>query len=254
MEVGWKLLIETTNGNVGLWTGWLGNQFKVFYPLDVEIPDKTIMETLNVTLAKPVKDEIFGTRLWEKYYSERLEEGGRVWIGQTSSHSYGENLYSISDKDKISNYFGYERSTTIFTSQFTFYNENQPDAPSASVKNIMPYKEKFIDLAIKVAKLVGDIKAIDFESGPVLYTPEQLESLGYNVVKFRDHYYTKDDNVEIILLEGNSIVPWRTLIRQKVTNEQLTVESFNKFINSFDEFEGEYNVVPLLATLCQYYG
>ena len=48
------MVIETTNGIVGLWTCQLGNSIKLFYPLNVNIPDEIIMETLDVTLAKPV--------------------------------------------------------------------------------------------------------------------------------------------------------------------------------------------------------
>lgn len=51
-------VIETTNGIVGLWTCWLGNSIKLFYPLNVNIPDEIIMETLGVTLAKPVANEL----------------------------------------------------------------------------------------------------------------------------------------------------------------------------------------------------
>ena len=54
MQIGWNMVIETTNGIVGLWTCWRGNSIKLFYPLNVNISDKIIMETLNVTLAKPV--------------------------------------------------------------------------------------------------------------------------------------------------------------------------------------------------------
>ena len=54
MQIGWNMVIETTNGIVGLWTCWLGNSIKLFYPLNVNIPDEIIMETLGVTLAKPV--------------------------------------------------------------------------------------------------------------------------------------------------------------------------------------------------------
>ena len=54
MQIVWSMVIETTNGIVGLWTCWLGNSIKLFYPLNVNISDKIIMETLNVTLAKPM--------------------------------------------------------------------------------------------------------------------------------------------------------------------------------------------------------
>ena len=39
MQIGWNMVIETTNGIVGLWTCWRGNSIKLFYPLNVNISD-----------------------------------------------------------------------------------------------------------------------------------------------------------------------------------------------------------------------
>ena len=68
MEIGWNINIETTNGVVGLWTSWLGNGLKIFYPLEVKVPDELIMKILNVSMAKPVKNtnnNIIGGLLWD---------------------------------------------------------------------------------------------------------------------------------------------------------------------------------------------
>ena len=128
MQIGWNMVIETTNGIVGLWTCWLGNSIKLFYPLNVNIPDEIIMETLGVTLAKPVANELFGTRLWAKYYSEKLDDGGRVWIGKESEHSNGYNLKVIQNKQLEEHYCGHNNTNTIWTYDCNFYSEKEPEA------------------------------------------------------------------------------------------------------------------------------
>ena len=54
MELGWSIVLETTGGPVAMWTSWIGSGFKIFYPHDVDVPDEIIMDTLEVTYAKPV--------------------------------------------------------------------------------------------------------------------------------------------------------------------------------------------------------
>ena len=44
-EAGWSLALETPKGMVGLWNGWLGNQFFLGYP-------KTITPVLDIATAK----------------------------------------------------------------------------------------------------------------------------------------------------------------------------------------------------------
>ena len=64
MRTGWNFTIETTNGKVSLWTAWHGKEFKLFYPLSVDISDEMIMEILNVTLAEPKEEnEVSESRL-----------------------------------------------------------------------------------------------------------------------------------------------------------------------------------------------
>ena len=123
MQIGWNMVIETTNGIVGLWTCWRGNSIKLFYPLNVNVSDKIIMETLNVTLAKPVANERFGTRLWAKYYSEKLDDCGRVWIGQESHHSNGYHLKAIRNKQLEELYCGHNYTNTVWTYDLNFCSE-----------------------------------------------------------------------------------------------------------------------------------
>jgi len=250
MQIGWKMAIETTNGMVGLWTCWLGNSFKLFYPLNVNISDEVIMETLNVTLAKPVANERFGTRLWAKYYSEKLDDCGRVWIGQESEHSNGYQIKTIRNKQLEEHYCGHSYTNTVWTYDFNFCSETEPEAPNCKKKNIQAYKNKFVQLLVKIAKLVGDITAVNLDSGLVLYTPEMLTAKGYAIKKWQVGYteycYTQDDNFEIMLKSGNSLVSWITVIRYPSTNE-LTAESLIKLVESFDNSENSFNPIPLIA-------
>lgn len=250
MQLGWSVAIETTNGIVGLWTCWMGNSIKLFYPLDVTIPDEMIMETLNVTLAKPVANERFGRRLWAKYYSEKLEDCGRVWIEQEASHSNGYHLKTIRNKKLEEHYCGHDRTNTVWTYDFNFCSETEPEAPNCKEENIQTYREKFVQLLVKVAKLVGDIKAVNIDSGLVLYTPETLVAKGYDVTSWKErdkkYCYAQDENFEIILKSGNSAVPWISIIRYPSTNE-LTAENLIKRIDSLDSEEVPINFLPLIT-------
>lgn len=240
MQIGWNMTIETTNGIVGLWTCWLGNGFKLFYPSEVTISDEVIMKALGVTLAKPVKNVVFGTRLWAKYYSERLGEGGRVWIDQTADEGVAEVLYTIEDAQLKGHSCGGRVTNTISTYAYHFFSEAEPDAPNCTAENIQAYKDKFIQLLVEIAKIVGDITAINLDSGLVLYTPKLLDEKGYHVENWKkgcqEYCYAQDDNLEIILKKGNSLVPWRTIIRYPVTNE-VTAEELTEFVNKFDNSE-----------------
>lgn len=254
MQIGWNFVIETTNGDVGLWSSWLENGFRIFYPLDVKVPDELIMDILDVEYAKPVKNELFGTRLWEKYYSKRVEPLGRVWIGQTDSASNGYCIKVIQDKRIKRYYGGHSATNTILTNEFTFCSEEEPDAPNADSENIMPYKDKFIKLFVEIAKLVGEIKAVNLDSGAVLYTPEKLYSMGYDIQmrseNGTDYCYIKDEekNIEIMLKSGNSLVSWVTVIRY-LANNNLTDKDLINLLDSFDNSKDFVNFLPLVEDM-----
>ena len=81
MQIGWKINIETSNGVVGMWTSWLGNSLKIFYPLGVIVPDEVIMEILDVSMANMVNYRGYILQPWGRYVSEKLkDDAGRVWI------------------------------------------------------------------------------------------------------------------------------------------------------------------------------
>ena len=255
MEIGWNLVIETTHGNVGLWTCWLGNIFEIFYPYGYDVPDELIMKTLGVTYGKPVKNENFGTRKWAKFYSKRLENDlGRVWVDNSQHYMYGRELLFIKNRKLKFFSCGHSFTNSIHTESFTFCSEKEPDAPNASMEVIQPYRDKFVKLLVEVAKLVGEIKAVHLDSGNVLYTPEDLEKMGYKLKKWKEGYtdycYCKDKDknkgVEIILKSGNSMVPWITIIRYPTTNDLTAMDIIN-LVDGFDNSEKPYNLVPLIA-------
>ncbi len=111
-----------------------------------------------------------------------------------------------------------------------------------------------MQLLVKIAKLVGDITAVNLDSELVLYTPEMLVAKGYDVkrwkVGYTEYCYTQDDNFEIMLKSGNSLVSWSTVIRYPSTNE-LTAESLLELVGSFDNSENPCDLVPLIAHLCE---
>ncbi len=256
MEIGFNVVIETDNGNVGLFTCWLGNNFKIFYPLDVQVEDEMIMKTLDVTLSEPVKNERYGTRRWAKFYSNRLEEGGRVWIDIEKNHSYGHELYTINNKNLKQNRFGYNFSNTIYTNPFSYYNEFEPDAPNASYGSIISYKDKFIKLFVEIAKLTGNIKAINIDSGLVYYTPDILKEKNYNLERIKDKelkYYVNDsyNNCEIILKQCNLAVPWITVLRY-VKDNSLTSKELIDLLNSLNNMENPINLVPFFVSVCKF--
>lgn len=248
MEIGWNINIETTNGVVGLWTSWLGNGLKIFYPLEVKVPDELIMKILNVSMAKPVKNTNFRLRLWARYYSPRLEtDEGRVWIDHSGVHSYGHTMYIINNGILEAHYAGHSETKTIWTFEFNFSSQAEPDAPNNKRQYIQQYTEKFIKLLVEVAKYVGEIKAVNIDSGLVLYTPETL-GCKYTISKkgITQYCYAQKDDIEIMLRSGNSMIPWVTVIRYPLTSESLTFEWLKEKIDSFDNSEDSFNPMPLV--------
>lgn len=251
MEIGWAINIETTNGVVGMWTSCLGSGFKIFYPLIFKIPDEIILKNLNVSMAKPVTDTIFGKRLWAPYYSERLEgDYGRVWIDHNSEHSYGHEMLTIKEKMMKYTYAGHNRTNTIWTNEFTFCSEMQPDAPNNKEKYIQPYKGRFIKLLVEIANYIGDIQAVNIDSGLVLYTPETLDCEYKRFKENRGEYcYARKGDVEIMLKKCNSMISWQTVIRYPMTSEELTAEWLENKLDSFDNSQNSFNPLPLMESI-----
>lgn len=100
--------------------------------------------------------------------------------------------------------------------------------------------------------MTGEIKAVNVESGGVLFTPEQLRAKRLPLIESRDttkkYCYTEDDGYEVMLRSGNSIVPWITVIRFQASNN-LVADDIKGFLDGFDNSEYAFNVVPLIADM-----
>jgi hypothetical protein len=237
MKIGWNIVIETTNGVVALWTCWLGDNFKLYYPLDVEIPDEMVMKTLGVRYSKPVYDEDAGKRKWAKYYSRKLKEG-RVWIEQSDYDMNCNHLGTVEGMNLTEHHCGYDLTNTISTYSFHHASEKQPDAPTTDPKVIKRYRKKFFQLLIEIAKYVGDIKSVTFSSDRSFYSPELLEKEGSKFSRWREdrtnYCYACNDNYEFVLKSGNSLVPWTTYIKFCAGND-LEVEDLCKFMKQVND-------------------
>jgi len=238
MNIGWKVVVETTNGIVGLCTSPVGKWLRLYYPLGVEIPDELVMNILDVTYGEPVADKEYGTRLWAKYYSKPFDQGGRVWIEQSNDVNDSSYLGTIVGMHLVEHCCGYQETNTIYNYKLSYCSKEQPEAPTTDPEIINQFTEKFVKLLIEVAKCVGEIEAVTFESGLEFYTPEMLEENGYEVSRWHEEHmgycYASDKNFEFLLKSGNSLVAWKTYIRFLANNE-LTAEDLLKFI---DQLEG----------------
>ena len=253
MQIGWKINIETSNGVVGMWTSWLGNSLKIFYPLGVIVPDEVIMEILDVSMANMVNYRGYILQPWGRYVSEKLkDDAGRVWIDHNCMHSCGEVMHTINNGILEEHYAGHRQTNTIWTFEFNFCTPNNPDAPTNEKKFIQLYTDKFIKLLVEIAKIVGDIKAVNFDSGLVLYKPETLGCKYKTSRKSQTQYcYVKSDEFELMLKSGNSLVPWTTIIRYPMKEENLSVEWLRDKLDSWDNSESSFNPIPLINHFIQ---
>ncbi len=249
-ESGWSIAIETKQGIIGLWSCWLGNQFYLGYPKHAEFQNQEnlhelIMEILEVELSHAVKNTRFGARQWAKFFGPQLSENkGRVWIDQADFNSNGHSFYIV--RPEFSEGFetvqyGHNSSRSIFTSSFSFFNEEEPEAPNASPEAIQPYRDRFLMLASEIARLMSDASAVNIDYGFVL-VPEQLTTLGYENIKWlkgkqgvregwgHEVVYaektTATGKESVILKSGNTLVPWSTIRRITCTPPPTADELF----------------------------
>lgn len=250
MRFGWCITIKTTKGIVSLVTRWDG-MLKISYPLGVEIKDEVIMETLDVELSRPVIIED-KTYKWGKYYSKRLNgDNGRIWIEQKIE--YDKNGYRIDDNKECERIYGESNLIQVYSSNW--YSKTSPDAPICESENTEAYRDKFIELLVKIAKQVGDIEDINLYSNECAgwYTEDMLMENGYDVVRRPNddendlgYYYAQDmqSNCEILLetsLFGTST--WYTMIQCPSTNN-LTAENLIELIDKVIKLESVSYISP----------
>lgn len=247
MRTGWNFTIETTNGKVSLWTAWHGKEFKLFYPLSVDISDEMIMERLNVTLAEPKEEnEVSESRLRTEYCSEEVEGNCKVMVHKKLSYC-NENLRTIGNEQCQEWRMGHSLVNVIKTCTYC---------------EKLQYKKKFLELLVKVAKLVGNVVAVNFDSddSDTLYTPECLREKGYVLKEWRDenahridepkeYYYTRDENIEIMIVHflDLDMEPGETIIRYPATDD-LRAENLMKLLEDFDSSKKSINEpIPVLV-------
>lgn len=255
---GWSIAIETPRGIVGLWSCWLGDRFFLGYPKDVTVPDisELIIDNLGVSFSTsvpqvgatavtegysgPYKDadkplivnragqtvafRSEGLRRWAKFYSERVNGNeGRVWVDHSDHDMYGHHFDVIRLDGTVEDvYYGHNHSWGVKTEPFSFWNQYDPDGPTADPEAIQPYRDKFIALACAIATRMGGAMAVNINYGFVI-VPEQASQLGYEFVNWGSSAARfKKDGDQIVLREGNSLDPWSTL--RRIETPSLTPE------------------------------
>ena len=236
MKIGWNMVIETTKGTVELWTSFLGDGLGIFYPLDVAVSDEMVMDTLNVTRAKPVADKLNGTHLWAKFYSDRLKDDyGRVWIMKDSHYFFSYDFETIQNKQIVVHQCGNSRNNVIATYYASYCSETEPDAPNSREMHIHPYLNKFVQLLVKIAKLTGNIVAVNVSTVFDDFNPIIQHTKGYRIEMWKsddiEFCYTQKDSYEIMLKRVSPYLPWSTVIRYPATNA-VTAEALLKFVEN----------------------
>lgn len=239
------ITLETERGLVSLWIYQFGNTLKLFYPLKVELSEQLIMDTLKVTKAKPVKNAWRGTRLWASFYSERLKEGGRVWIENSNYHPSSFAVKRIGIDGKLYSVLcGVHNTNTIWTLEYNEFSKESPDAPNCNKQNIIVYQERFFELLIKIAKKIGRIEAIsiDFENEKTEYNPLSLEKKNFKVTyyEYKDEEYcyaeNEDYNLKVNLKYNTYNSSWNTVLRYTIKEpKELTTGSLIKLVNSLSK-------------------
>jgi len=266
-EIGWSMVIETTNGVVGLWNSWLGDRLFLGYPGEARVADSTIKQILQVEDAYPV-DQVqatavndpnyegefkdsdkplevneagqivafrsTGKRQWAPFLGEEIadiDNGGRVWIDHTDGHSESLTFTYINEQGvekEVS--LGHNQSRTIATYAYSFANKYAYESPTTDKEVIQKYRDRFIRLAVEVARQVGEIQSVSIDYGQAL-VPEDLQREKYGEITWlaggwgqrqgwgRDQVMAKKEGMVVYLKSGNSLVPWRTLVRYELTAE-----------------------------------
>lgn len=257
MRDGWIITIETTGGVVIFYTGRSDKELKLFYPLNIDISDEMITEILNVTLADSGHDYCDNKfHKGAKYYFETPKNNSSVWIGK--AHEYNFGLFfgrTIADKNIQHHAAGIKNTNIIWTCDSRLANESL----DCRGDKVQAYKERFFQLFITIAKLTGNIIAINFDSDEsiMLYTPEILKNCGYAVEEEMYNEeptsidydresiccYTQTNGVEVILTKKYN--KYITILRYPASNE-ITSETLSNLIEKFTNSEELATSIPLL--------
>lgn len=249
-EMGFSLSFETPEGVISVWSCWLGDQLYIGYPRDWHVSDELIKATLQVEDSKSVAHRkwvggdvyLQGTRQWAPFYGGKLDGGGRVWVDHTEFHSYGRTFNLIQNEALKKLNYGHDGSMSLHNIGFSYFNEQEPDAPSAKKEHVQPYRDAFIQLALAIANEHGGITAVHVEYDFTVLTPALLETEGYTDIRYvkgnaayRQSFggtvvYAKKENEELILNSGNSLVPWSNIRKIPIMGELTVEEVLNKML------------------------
>ena len=214
---GWSIAIETTGGIVGLETCWSGEALGLLYPDGANISNEIITKILGTTSM----DEQVCITCHKAYYTDDLR--------------------------------------IISNGEICRANNNNPDIIHAYVPNrdstkslnrselIKPFQNKFIELLVKIATEIGDITAIDLDSGVFcLYSAKTFADNGYKLTKKKDpsgepyYYYTNSSSgIELMFeFDDDSVLDMTSTIIRCPANNTLTAEILIQLINKLDNGNG----------------
>lgn len=270
-ETGWNIGIETEKGAIGLYNALNERRLFLGFPKidsDILVPDDMIQEILGLSRGietdnlQPIKSldpdhmEVlknqviftetdlsgartvyldFGTRKWARFMGPLEQAGGRVWVDYSNfcSYAYPFPLLKGNVVDQI--YYGHDLSWNIHTIETNAFNDYCQDGPTTDPVAIQRYRDRFIELAAKVAHLFGKVSRvnIDFGLNEVL-TPENLDRLGYQKIE-RLRGDSQDGAIwaqlgdRVAILTGNQR-EWRTVI-SVLTQQPESPEATVKLIH-----------------------
>lgn len=219
-EMGWYITIQTDNGLVGVWNCWLGNRLFIGYPKKFKVPDDLIKDTLQVEDSYPVehydatavndweyegryKDPDIpleqnehgqivayhhsGQRQWGDFFGPLtdLDKGGRVWIEHVDRIPNGIPFEYVDDHSRVkTEQMGHSRTRNIFTPEFSQKSRHSFEAPTTDPDAIQQYRERFIELAVKIAEGIGEVESVNIDYGELTFVPEDLEREGFTDIKW----------------------------------------------------------------------
>lgn len=217
---GWSMAIETTGGIIGIETCWDGSSINLFYPADVNVPIDLINQTL---WAHPIGKTVC-TKRQNAYYTGNLRFIKDGNITSSSWKALGICTYNKSHSEGV----------------------NMDDQSSTPNSIMQAYTGKFITLLLEIAKLTGDIKAVDLDSGCFsLYSTKMFYENDYDLIRKEDlagdpYYYTKNSDGIEIMFEVDPEENWEltsNIIRCPTSNA-LDANTIIELIKNLDNSDG----------------
>ncbi len=273
-DAGWNLSIHGDNAYVGLWSCWMKNRFHLTYPYNADVSDRMIMNTLDVTYAKPVtqvdaitmtgpdkedpmfKDadkpleinerghtiaykERYGQRLWAKFYGPQTPKG-RVWIDTSGNDTYNHQFPMVI----AGQLFTVSGHKSIATFEFDGHNKYAPEGPTTTEGEIQAYREKFLKLAVEIALQSTNPNSVAIKYDNVYITPEDAEKDGWKITQhmpgfrkvmgWQEPVVRAEKGDEIVFLEARNASEWRTTRYKPVTEK--TANGILKLIDGLFTF------------------